>query len=146
MENQTPVNETINPTPAAAPQEPTKFCKHCGEKIAIDAVLCTSCGRQVEELKQEAPAAQPQIIINNENTSSNVNTNTNVNNAGANGRERNKWVAVALCFFLGYVGAHRFYEGKTGTAILYIFTAGLFGVGVLVDLIILLMKPNPYYV
>ncbi len=50
----------------------TKFCKHCGAKIPEDAVLCTSCGRQVEEIKQNA-AAQPNIIINNDN----INTNTN---------------------------------------------------------------------
>ena len=30
--------------------------------------------------------------------------------------------------------------------ILYIFTLGLAGIGVLVDLIVLLFKPNPYYV
>lgn len=23
----------------------TKFCKHCGEKIPEDAILCTKCGR-----------------------------------------------------------------------------------------------------
>ena len=27
----------------------TKFCKFCGEKIPEDAVMCTHCGRQVEE-------------------------------------------------------------------------------------------------
>jgi len=51
-----------------------------------------------------------------------------------------------LCFFLGFVGGHRFYEGKTGSAILYIFTWGLLGIGVLIDFIIILCKPNPYYV
>ena len=30
----------------------TKFCKHCGAKIPPDAVICTACGRQVEELKK----------------------------------------------------------------------------------------------
>ena len=28
-----------------------KFCKYCGNKIHFDAVVCTHCGRQVEELK-----------------------------------------------------------------------------------------------
>ncbi|MBF4607542.1 TM2 domain-containing protein [Curtobacterium sp. VKM Ac-1393] len=39
-----------------------------------------------------------------------------------------KWI-----FFFGIVGAHRYYMGKVGTGILYTFTAGLFGIGVLVD-------------
>jgi len=34
----------------------TKFCKHCGAKIPPDAVICTACGRQVEELKKAAEA------------------------------------------------------------------------------------------
>ena len=30
--------------------------------------------------------------------------------------------------------------------VLYFFTVGLFGIGVIVDVITLLFKPNPYYV
>jgi TM2 domain-containing membrane protein YozV len=39
-----------------------------------------------------------------------------------------KWL-----FFFGGLGAHRYYMGKIGTGILYTCTAGLFGIGVLVD-------------
>lgn len=122
-----------------------KFCKYCGAKIAIDAVICTSCGRQVEELKNSSQTAtQPNIVINNANSN-----NNNINGggfAGKTGQEKNKWGAVLLCFFIGYLGAHRFYEGKIGTGILWLCTGGLMGVGVLIDFIILLCKPNPYYV
>ena len=119
-----------------------KFCKHCGAKIPAQAVICTSCGGQVEEIKQAQQ--QPNIVINNENT--NVNKNTNIVGGGRYGRERNKWVAFLLCLFLGGIGAHKFYEGKVGMGILYIFTGGLFFIGWLIDLIALLFKPNPYYV
>ena len=47
----------------------TKFCKSCGEKIAQDAVICTKCGRQVEQI---SPANQ-NILINNTNTKRNKN-------------------------------------------------------------------------
>lgn len=121
---------------------PTKFCKFCGAKIPVDAVLCTSCGRQVEELKQTQQTNQtPNIVINNSNN--NVNTNMV---GGHPGKPKNKWVAVLLCLFLGCVGGHKFYEGKIGMGILYIFTLGLFGIGAFIDLLILLFKPNPYYV
>ncbi len=122
--------------------EKTKFCKHCGEKIPEDAVICVKCGRQVEEIKKNND--NQQIIINNTNT----NTNTNVNNnSSMHGQhEKNKWVALCLCIFLGFFGAHKFYEEKIGLGILYLFTGGLFFVGVIVDFISLLFKPNPYYV
>lgn len=49
-----------------------------------------------------------------------------------------KWVAFVLCLLLGGIGVHRFYVGKIGTGILYIFTGGLFGIGWLVDFIMIL--------
>lgn len=121
----------------ASAQQDTKFCKHCGERIPANAVICTHCGCQVEELKQ---GGQPNIVINNTNT----NANNNVTFAG--GRVKNKWVAFFLCLFLGFLGAHKFYEGKIGMGIVYLFTIGLFGLGWLIDCITLLFKPNPYYV
>ena len=48
---------------------------------------------------------------------------------------KSRLVALLLCLLLGVIGAHRFYAGKVGTGILYIFTGGLFGIGYLVDLI-----------
>ena len=133
-------------TPNTLPQESaentvkTKFCKHCGGKIPEAAVICTLCGCQVEEIKQRSE--QPNIVINN----SNSNVNTNNNGVFAHGILKNKWVSFFLCLFLGYIGAHKFYEGKVGTGILYLFTVGLFGIGWLIDCINLLFKPNPYYV
>ena len=38
---------------------------------------------------------------------------------------------------LGFFGAHRFYLGSPATGVLYAFTGGLFGIGVLVDVIAL---------
>lgn len=50
---------------------------------------------------------------------------------------KSKIAALLLCLFLGAIGVHRFYVGKVGTGILYLFTGGLFGIGVLVDLILI---------
>ena len=65
---------------------------------------------------------------------------------GFGGRQKSKWTAFFLCLFLGSLGAHKFYEGKVGMGILYLLPCGLFGIGWSVDIIIILTKPNPYYV
>ena len=46
---------------------------------------------------------------------------------------KTKLVAYLLWWFLGFIGVHKFYVGKTGMGILYIFTGGLFGIGWLID-------------
>lgn len=58
---------------------------------------------------------------------------------------KNKWAAFFLCLFLGIFGIHKFYEGRYLLGTVYLFTFGLCGIGVLIDLIILLFKPNPYF-
>ncbi len=43
------------------------------------------------------------------------------------------------------IGLHKFYEEKIGIGILYLFTFGLFGIGVIVDLIKILLKKERFY-
>lgn len=113
-----------------------KFCKYCGNKIPMDAVICTSCGRQVEELRN----SRENIVINNQNI------NSNVAGAGYHRTPLNKWIALLLCIFLGWLGGHKFYEGKVGMGVIYLFTMGLFGIGIFIDFIAILCKPVNYYV
>ncbi len=51
---------------------------------------------------------------------------------------KSRLVALLLCFFLGWLGAHRFYVGKVGTGLLMPLTLGGFcGIWVVVDLILI---------
>ena len=46
-------------------------------------------------------------------------------------------IVFLLCFFIGSLGIHRFYVGKTGTGIAMIFTLGGCGIWALIDLIMI---------
>ena len=52
---------------------------------------------------------------------------------------KNKDIALILSIFLGWLGIHRFYVGKTGTGILYLLTGGIFGIGWIVDIVMLVI-------
>lgn len=118
--------------------EKMKFCKFCGVKIPEDSIICTKCGRQVENT-----IPNKGVVINN------------IANASARPpypptirqpKQVDKVVALILCILFGYLGAHKFYEGSAGMGLLYLFTFGLFGIGWFVDIIIIATRPNPYYV
>ena len=52
----------------------------------------------------------------------------------------NTWlVTLLLCLFVGFLGIHRFYVGKSGTGFLQIITFGGFGLWVLIDLIMIVV-------
>ncbi len=52
---------------------------------------------------------------------------------------RSKVMTAILCFFLGYLGIHRFYAGKIGTGIIWLFTGGLMGFGWIIDFIVIIL-------
>ena len=90
----------------------TIFCKHCGAEIDADCIICPKCGKQVQEVK----SATPNIVINNSNTNTDVNDNVVL---GAIAKKCNKWVSFFLCLFFGYLGAHKFYEGRRFVSLFY---------------------------
>lgn len=109
-------------------------CPVCGAPMEND--VCGYCGYKKEEAahvqpntNQQSSTPQPQIIINNQN----VVTNGII--AGVS--RKNKTTALLLCIFLGIFGIHRFYVGKIGTGLVYMFTGGLFGIGWIIDIVLI---------
>lgn len=127
--------------------EKMKFCKHCGEQIDDECVVCPKCGKQVEKLE----SGHESIIINN-NVSSSASASAAAAASAASsspgyvyvGKPKNKWISLVLCICT--ICGHKFYEGKIGMGFLYLFTGGLFFIGWIIDIISLIGKPNPYYV
>ena len=70
------------------------------------------------------------------------------NSVGAQGAglariaNRKKSIALLACFFFGWLGIHRFYLGQTAMGLVYLFTWGLFGFGVLIDFFVIAFKPE----
>lgn len=69
-----------------------------------------------------------------------------VENHSNNMAPKKKSISLALCLLGGVFGAHKFYEGKILTGLLYLCSCGLYCVGVIIDLIKLLRSPSVYYV
>ncbi|WP_082733790.1 TM2 domain-containing protein [Polycladidibacter hongkongensis] len=53
--------------------------------------------------------------------------------------EKSFVAAALLCFFLGFLGLHRFYVGKIGTGILQLLTLGGLGIWSLIDLVLIIV-------
>jgi hypothetical protein len=60
-------------------------------------------------------------------------------NQQTNVSPRSRMAAALMAFFLGWLGVHRFYVGKVGTAILMVLTVGGFGIWATIDLIMILV-------
>ena len=50
---------------------------------------------------------------------------------------KSRLAALLLCFFLGWLGVHRFYVGKVGTGLLMLCTLGFFGIWTTIDCILI---------
>ena len=109
-------------TEAAVEQEAhtaqdTKFCKHCGNRIAAAAVVCPQCGCQVEEIKS---AETPQINMAGGSYNAALQPEPLLRIKGVQSKEKNGWreapVSHFLCFNLPgssepYPPSHRWCRG-----------------------------------
>lgn len=89
-----------------------RYCKRCGRELLPDGAYCPQCALPIppdERYYVEEYEISP----------------------------KSRSTALILCALVGWLGVHRFYVGKVATGILWLFTGGLFGVGYLVDIILI---------
>lgn len=116
------------------------FCQSCLVEVNGKNYCKGDISNILNEAKQQVAAVSPSVVINNSNNNVNTNTNTNINtnNMGTAYQQKSKITALILCILLGLWGIHRFYVGKAGTGIIWLFTGGFFFVGWIFDIVLIL--------
>lgn len=104
----------LDPRKPAAPEPAltnSMYCYKCGKPISAEAVVCPNCGCATK--------------------------NYDAREHTGDVSSKSRLVALLLCIFLGGLGVHRFYVGKIGTGIVWLLTAGCFGIGWIIDIILI---------
>lgn len=117
-------------------------CPNCGGPRDLNDRRCIYCGMPLEKTASpegnqeihihyhQESCAQPQVRVEHIYIPMNQRSS------------RNRLIALVLCLFLGMFGVHKFYLGRIGMGFLYLFTYGVFGIGWLIDIFVLLLG-NP---
>lgn len=97
------------------------YCSKCGAQIDDEAIVCPKCGCPTKNYNQAQtqPQQETQYVVRDDAS------------------PKSRTIALVLAIFLGGLGVHRFYLGKIGTGILWLFTAGCFGIGWIIDIILI---------
>ncbi len=85
------------------------YCRECGKQISDNATACPHCGYTLK----------PQAVVD------------------PNRSDKDWLTCVLLSFFLGSLGIHSFYVGKTVVGIVQILTLGGCGIWALIDFIMI---------
>ena len=117
-------------------------CAYCGKFFCEDCLVDVNgrhyckddVGKAFDESSKQNKEAQNVININNV-----ASANATAGSSDIGFPRKNKIVALILCIFLGGLGIHRFYVGKAGSGVLYFFTCGVFGLGWIIDIILILV-------
>ena len=117
-------------------KENSRFCEYCGTKMYTDANQAYESQSHSEQSKSgNASSTQYSSTIE-----------INVKKPGQSYTpsseypvsSKSRLITFLLWLFLGTIGAHYFYAGRIGMGILWLLTGGFFGIGLVIDIILIL--------
>lgn len=107
------------------------FCEYCGTKMPIERIEASTINAQNVTVNnyygQPQYAQQPNYSLQPNQFAAYSQTVS----------PKSRLVALLLCIFLGLFGAHRFYAGHLLLGVVYLLTAGVLGIGWLVDIVLI---------
>lgn len=114
------------------------YCRNCGNEVSDKAIMCVACGtppkagdKYCHYCKAEST---PQATICMKCGASLADHGTAFKGEGKD------WLTtLLLCFFLGFLGVHRFYTGHTAIGVVQLLTLGGCGIWTLIDFIIIIV-------
>ena len=138
--------------PSCGANVSTAFCEYCGSKmppeviekqrIEAETVIVNNYYGDQNNKPEKVPnrqfysTQQHEVPPNYGGYAGSINSGYPVNSMVSS---KSKTITLLLCIFLGILGAHRFYVGRYGLGVLYLFTLGIFGIGWLVDIVLTLL-------
>ncbi|MBN2652459.1 MAG: TM2 domain-containing protein [Spirochaetales bacterium] len=99
-------------------REDEVYCRSCGSLIKKDAEKCRFCGAS----QGVSSSSNSEPVRSSSSTTSNNDLFI---------------ITLLLAIFCGTLGIHRFMNGKIGTGLLMLFTAGGCGIWALIDIILI---------
>ncbi len=111
-------------------KESSRFCEYCGTKMYTNANQ-TKYNQASSSQAYSGQSSSTQYTSTVEIKVKKPETSYPVSN-------KSRLITFVLWLFLGTLGAHYFYVERIGMGILWLLTGGFFGIGLVIDLILIL--------
>ncbi len=126
--------------PSCGANVDSAYCGYCGSKMPVERVETRSIhAENVVVNNYYYPEPEPEPQPKAAGSSAGQYAGPPMGFAySAPASPKSRIVALLLCFFFGFVGAHRFYVGRYLMGVIYVLTFGGLGFAWFVDLILIL--------